>query len=218
MICKECGENGYTPRDYHRHYCTSCEKHLGNLKFDKQDLENSKKPGRSGNMQCKDCKDKLQCGACLKFFEKKCWSAAEMKDHKRRHTSLVCAACRTKGCTAKDLAVYACRTCGEVFGASKFNAKAVNNFKYNERRQPACKTCEEAEAGRLKRLQNELRKSKVFCNCSCHMHTERCRLSPRYFGERRWPGSDGFITADDRKFLDQLKPKPVWWSKAWCKQ
>ena len=111
-------------------------------------------------MQCKDCKEKLQCGACLKLFEKKCWSAAEMKDHKRRQTSLVCTGCRSKGCTAKDLALYACRTCGERFGTSKFSGAALSNFKYHDQRQPVCKKCVEAEAGRFNGLQQELRKKK----------------------------------------------------------
>ena len=151
-------------------------------------------------------------------MRKHIWSTNVKSDAKRKATCLVCTTCYAKGCTARDPALYACRICSEELGSTKFNGVSLKHFKYNAQRQLACKTCEETEAGRLKGLQKELRKSKAFCNCSCQMHTERCHLSPRFCGERRWFGSDGFITPDDRKFLDQLNPRPVWWSKAWCKK
>ena len=50
---------------------------------------------------------------------------------------------------------------------------------------------------------------------SCPFHKARCPLTLCIFGERRWPGSDGFITVDDKNFLDSLTPKPVWWLRAW---
>jgi hypothetical protein len=71
---------------------------------------------------------------------------------------------------------------------------------------------------RLKQLHTSLRGSRIVCSCSCLMHTERCHLSPRYAGETRWPGSDGCISAEDRAYLDALKPRREWWSKAWRKK
>ena len=36
------------------------------------------------------------------------------------------------------------------------------------------------------------------------MRQAKCPLTPVLFGEKRWPSSDGEISADDRKFLDEL--------------
>ena len=74
LICTECSKNGYTPRDCSRHYCTACDKHWGNLSFDSEDLKESTRSDRSTSMQCKDCKEKLQCGTCIKMHEKTQWS------------------------------------------------------------------------------------------------------------------------------------------------
>ena len=32
--------------------------------------------------------------------------------------------------------------------------------------------------------------------------------------EKRWPGSDGYITSEECLFLDKLAPEPSWWKKA----
>ena len=44
---------------------------------------------------------------------------------------------------------------------------------------------------------------------------QSCPLSPCYFNEGRWPGSDGCITEDEKEFLEKLDPTPGWWQKAW---
>ena len=53
--------------------------------------------------------------------------------------------------------------------------------------------------------------------CKCHgpIHRQSCPLSPVLYNERRWPGSDGWISADDRQFLDSLRPQPKGWTDAW---
>ncbi len=69
----------------------------------------------------------------------------------------------------------------------------------------ACKQCTIKNEERVRTLRKRLQSSKWRCTCGCPIHKERCKLTPVYFGERRWPGSDGFITADDRKFLDDFE-------------
>ena len=36
-----------------------------------------------------------------------------------------------------------------------------------------------------------------------------------HIGEERWPGSDGFISLENKNVLDSLHPKPLWWLEAW---
>ena len=120
-----------------------------------------------------------------------------------------------KGRTPKDVSLYTCQTCKETFGMKYFDVKALNNFKYNERSKLQCLTCAAADKNKMQDLQTALKKSKRFCKCFCPMHKERCPLSPCYAGAKRWPGSDGFISAAERAFLDELNPRPKWWSTAW---
>ena len=63
-------------------------------------------------------------------------------------------------------------------------------------------------------LQQAFKRSKIYCKCGCPIHREKCPLVPRYAGERRWPGCDGCISAEDCTFLNQLQPQPEWWRKA----
>jgi hypothetical protein len=70
-----------------------------------------------------------------------------------------------------------------------------------------------------------LKQSRRVCRCLQPLHKATCPLSPCYFGEKRWPGSDNmtssgqpFISAEERQFLDDLKPRPKWWAKAWGKR
>ena len=45
--------------------------------------------------------------------------------------------------------------------------------------------------------------------------SKQCPLSPVIVGGRRWPSSDGAISAHDRKFVDELNPAPASWEQAW---
>ena len=170
-------------------------------------------------MQCKDCKEKLQCGTCLKMHEKTQWSKKTKKEiWMFRKPVRLCTTCRTKGCTPTNPALYACRSCGVELGAAYCKKNALKQFKFHIRIRHKCITYEKAVDERLKDLQKEFRWSKVFGTYYCQMHTDRCHLSPRYFEERRWPDCYGLITTDDRIFHAKLKPIPAWWFKARCKK
>ena len=95
------------------------------------------------------------------------------------------------------------------------DAKSLQNFKSHGRPTLTCSNCVTAQKTRVKSLQSKLRRSKRRCKCFCLFHKALCPLTPCIYGERRWPGSDGFISLDDKIFLDSLNPKPLWWLKAW---
>ena len=90
----------------------------------------------------------------------------------------------------------------------------LKHFEHHHKPKLVCKECTQNEAKLVKELHMKLRKSKRQCNCFLPLHKERCPLAPCYHGERRWPGSDGYISINDRDFLNSLKPPPDWWKKA----
>ena len=100
-----------------------------------------------------------------------------------------------------------------VDGANKFATYALQNFICKRRPKIQCLQCETGVEARVRMLRKQLQKSKRKCTCQCRIHQEKCPLTPVIFGEKRWPGSDGAISADDRKFLDALNLP--WWNKAW---
>ena len=67
----------------------------------------------------------------------------------------------------------------------------------------------------LDSLEAKFKRSKRFCKCGKLFHLEGCPLSPVIYNERRWPGSDGYISWEENKFLSQLKKKPDWFKVAW---
>ena len=127
----------------------------------------------------------------------------------------MCKACRAQGFHPKDLETYTCQTCACRFGAHRFNRDLLHNHKHHGRQKLQCKQCVAATEERARHLRKALQKSKRKCKCHCSIHQEKCPLTPVIFGEKRWPGSDGAISADDRKFLDELNPPPDWWRRAW---
>ena len=66
-------------------------------------------------------------------------------------------------------------------------------------------------ADRMKELEKKLKKSKRVCNCYQLLHASKCPLTPCYAGERRWPGSDGYINRVEMEFLNSRTPRPEWW-------
>ena len=168
-------------------------------------------------MQCAAAEKRvLRCGNCMTAYELKYWSKSE-RDHRSssQRKKLVCKACRAQGFHPGDLETYTCQTCACKFGAHKFNQNLLHHLKYHQRQKLQCMQCAAAAEERVARLRKQLQKSKRKCTCHCRMHKQKCPLTPVIFGERRWPGSDGAISADDRTFLDELQPPPAWWSKAW---
>ena len=223
LVCPSCAKRGYAPGQYEEHQCEECLEKKSSLSFDKYMLLAVKRKEKS-RLVCQDCQTKLRCGKCNTAYALKYWSQSERHNHSTsQRTKLICKACRAQGFHPRDLKTYACQTCAREFGASKFNQNQLHHFKYHQRKKLRCLQCDAAAEERVRQLREQLRKSKRTCTryCrkhqegNCSMHHPKCPLTPVIFGERRWPGSDGAISADDRKFLDELNPPPAWWSKAW---
>ena len=156
-----------------------------------------------------------RCAACKIGYQKTYWSQKERNNAQQQGTALVCKDCRGKGCTASDTHLYTCTGCQKQMGFARFDKSSIRHFKHDGRQSLTCKDCATARTAREKALQAQLRKSKWVCKCFCLYHKERCPLSPCCYGERRWPGGDGYITEEDKRFLDSLRPVPAWWLKAW---
>ena len=167
-------------------------------------------------LMCKDCKTKLRCGKCKTAYEVTYWSRMELFHHtSSRRTPLVCKTCRTQGYGPEDMETYTCQQCTGSYGYNLFSKVQLNNSKLHLRKRRVCKPCTARGEERVRLLCKALQHSKRKCTCRCPIHQIKCPLTPVIFGERRWPGSDGAITADDRRFLDELRPVPAWWNPAW---
>ena len=167
-------------------------------------------------MVCLDCQTKLRCGKCKTAYELKYRSKSERDHHaSSQGTTLVCKACRALGFHPCDLETYTCQTCACSYGARRFHQIELQNHKNQNRKKLQCMQCVAGAEERVRQLRKQMQQSKRRCKCHCLIHQEKCPLTPVIFGEKRWPGSDGAISADDRKFLDKLNPIPEWWSKAW---
>ena len=173
------------------------------------------KRGRTRRVVCLDCYAMLRCHKCRTAYEVNYWTRHERDNNGRRGTALVCKACRTLGYHPADLETYSCLTCQRDLGAQKFNRQLLKNYKHHKRSKLECTSCASVTAERVRRLRRLLQQSTRKCRCFCRIHQSKCPLTPVIFGEKRWPGSDGAISAGDRKFLDALHPPPAWWSKAW---
>ena len=181
------------------------------------DLKSVKRRGRISTLRYWDCNSLSKCSACQTGYQKSSWGTQALKDSQRRGSALVCKDCRGKGCTADDIRLYPCTRCAREFGTTRFDKQVLKDLRDHGRSMLTCKECSTARAAREKALHAQLRKSKRVCKCFCLYHKDACPLSPCVYGEKRWPGSDGHITADDRAFLDNLRPRPAWWLKAWGK-
>ena len=144
-----------------------------------------------------ECNEKLECSACHIFLAPSEWSAQEVRDA-RKGRRTVCKTCRGKGCTADDPALHTCQQCRKELGSKRFNAEQLHNYRHHDRKKLSCTSCRAAAANREKDLKAAFKRSKWFCKCGCMLHTERCPLSPRVYGERRWPGADDCISKDDK--------------------
>ena len=217
LVCPGCAERGYAPGKYDEHQCEECFEKFGSLKFDRKNKYNTKRV-KKYRLVCQECLTRLRCSSCKTKYELKYWSKFELKNHSScLQTKLVCKACRAQGFTPWNLEAYTCQTCSCKFGVNKFDKYALQNFNFHRRLKLQCLQCDGAAEERVRKLRKQLQKSKRKCTCHCRIHQQKCPLTPVIFGERRWPGSDGAISADDRKFLDELNPPPAWWKKAWSR-
>ena len=78
-----------------------------------------------------------------------------------------------------------------------------NAYNVGRRAQPEKKT-----------LKAKFKKSKRYCKCGNPIHSEKCPLATMFYDKRRWPGGDGYLTAEDSVFLSNLHPRPQWWAHA----
>ena len=140
-----------------------------------------------------------------------------LKHQKDQGSTIVCSSCREQGRTADDVNLYTCQRCHHDFGSKRFERVLLEHFRYHNHQKLICLACTREDNKRERALHGQFKGSKIFCKCGCPIHSERCPLSPCYSGERRWPGCDGFISAEDRFFLDKFRPAPQSWKKAWRK-
>ena len=213
LVCDECATIGFTATDWAKYKCVLCVQTMGHMNFDPDALKNYKTRAGS-SLECKDCKAKFKCKACNVLYAPTEWTADVRKHHKNRGDALVCITCTKQGCTPQDPELYECKMCRKKLGTKRYNGSDLLHYKYHSYTKLHCAQCKIDSTTREKELQRKVKGSKYFCKCGCPIHTERCPLTPCYAGERRWPGSDNGISAEDRVFLDLLNPRPKWWSNA----
>jgi len=201
-------------KNFNTYKCARCDTLWGHLKFAKQSHCDLERKEREKTLYCLECENKIKCAACNTWYSESSWSMNERKQHRCIDATLVCRICRDKGCTARDTKLYTCQNCECQVGSKKFDKNLLYNFKHRLRPTLICISCLAKAKKRERTLKDRLRQSKRICKCFCMIHKDKCPLSPVYYGERRWPGSDGFISEADRIFLDELKPLPEWWARA----
>ena len=216
LVCPDCTERGYSAGKYEAYECRDCKQKLGSLKFAKMELYNFKRK-TSRVLVCQACQKQFQCQKCKTVFKAEHWTKAERRNHRSdQKTPLVCKDCRALGRRPSDLASYDCQGCGRALGAKMFNTDQLKNYKYHQKvKKLKCKQCIDNDARRVRQLCQKVRQTALKCNCKCRIHRGTCPLTPVYYFEKRWPGKDKKVTDDDRRFLEELRPPPVWWSRAW---
>ena len=215
LICAICKRDGYTVNNVSTYRCKTCGTLMGCKKFDSKALKNAKLRGKLTLLSCSHCRAIMTCATCKKKQGQEYWSNTEIKNYISKGSALVCKECRHRGCTSRDPTLYTCTTCSETFGAAQIDSKSFVNFKSHGRRTLTCSNCMNARKIHVMSLKSILSKSTRKCTCLCPFHKALCPLTPCTLGEKRWPGSDGFISLEDKNFLESLQPKPPWWQAAW---
>ena len=218
LVCRICTDKGCSAKDVKLYHCDGCDRDLGHARFEKDSLYDKARTGRSqAGLMCLECQSKIPCDACKTRYPKTAWPVQVLKNQKKQGSTIVCSSCKEQGRTADDINLYTCQRCHLDLGSKRFEIVLLEHFKHHGRQKLICLACTREEDKRERLLHFQFRGSKIFCKCGCPIHRERCPLSPCYFGERRWPGCDGIISAEDRLFLDEIRPAPDWWRKAWHK-
>ena len=219
LVCRICSDRGCSAKDVQLYHCDGCNLDLGHARFDKDSPYNkARTERRCAELLCLECQSKIPCdGPCKQRYPKTSWPAQVLRDQKKRGSKIMCSGCREKGCTAHDLNLYTCQRCHQDLGSGRFSRDLLHDFRDHDRPKLICLACTREVNEKERLLRCQFKGSKIFCKCGYPIHRERCPLVPCDFGERRWPGCDGFIAAEDRIFLDELRPAPPWWRKAWRK-
>ena len=216
LICKICFDEGYSARDFKPIKCTTCERWRGHRKFEKKDAKyHQRRHGEHITCICIDCESKEKCDGCGVLMEKSAIKKRDLK-YKAEHpkSKLLCAKCTAEGLTKHDTAKYECTSCGQKMGRTAFASRLLNNWLQTNNAKLECADCVRKIADRMKELEKKLKKSKRVCNCYQLLHASKCPLTPCYAGERRWPGSDGYINRVEMEFLNSRTPRPEWWLRA----
>ena len=193
--------------------CIRCGKSRGPLKFTPRDRQNKRARDEKTECICVDCQSKVQCKGCESWWDKNTVSKEDW-DYKSRYGSWLCKICKDKGCSKQDATLYECTECRKELGRKRFDSKMMENHAARGSRLE-CQECTTSITKRLRDLEVGLKKSKRVCKCHEVLHEAKCPLTPCYAGELRWPGSDGYISREDRDFLNARKPRPKWWWRAW---
>ena len=220
LICSACTTLGcsqqpHRAQNFHTYNCASCNTRWGHLKYDKKNHSDLERAERENTLQCLECQKKLKCAACSTLYLRSFWSKSERENALSLGTPLVCRMCRDRGCTAHDIKLYPCQNCRIDAGSTKFDKQLLENYKHHGKTKLICISCKAKAKARERTLKDQLRQSARICKCFCLIHQDKCPLTPACHGDRRWPGSDGFISLEDRIFLDELQPMPQWWARAW---
>ena len=134
------------------------------------------------------------------------WIPQVRHNNTDKRTKLMCAAWRAEGFHTNDLRAYTCTTCACFYGGKKFDVVELETFKQHRRGFVYGLLCNAAKEEQIRTLRRHMQQSRRRCLCHCRVHQAKNPLTPIYFGEKRWPGSDGAISAAERMFLEQLVP------------
>ena len=143
-----------------------------------------------------DCQARLQCAACQKNFTKTEWTPNQLK-----HANRVCKTCMANGYTTYNPQYYTCRTCGKRKGCKHFDRHGLKRHELHGSTKLECLQCCTESATREKTLHAKFKQSKQYCKCGNPIHSEKCPLATMFYDKRRWPGGDGYITAQDSVFF-----------------
>ena len=89
----------------------------------------------SGSIICKQCTPR-ECGACKTRRPSREYEAASLRAHLdvSKKSCLVCRACLERGCTPRNVSVYACTECEMEYGCQRFSPhSSITTFPTDER-------------------------------------------------------------------------------------
>ena len=215
LVCRSCRSQGCQPQDVRRYKCWECKEQLGPLKFARHKIHKYN-AGRNiaGGLKCEECSTKKECLKCCKLLSKSEFAKIRLNETEKK-TGVLCADCKKLGYTPDNLVSIRCRSCKKEFGPLRFSENPSQAALGQNGTWMECTECAGTTEMKIKMLKSKLKTSRRKCNCGSRLHRDRCPLTPVRSGEKRWPGSDGAITAEEREFLDGLKPIPDWWDRAW---
>ena len=217
-----------------QYVCGVCERSLTTKAFSASQLHHHPEQNTTLRCQqchtCETCKKKVRaedfpangksCHACVRGETHCICGACEIprpvtdfdanvlfnaRIHKR---TAVCLECFSRGYSPKDTTKYPCLVCGNL-GHTKFAAKDLNNWKTRGcKGKLACSDCKT----RKQEIDHKL-KLRGAWTCTCPgtglqrthlLNNEKCKLFPTTAGEKRWPGKNKGVSAEDFAFWTKV--------------